>query len=62
MGLRKKLEEIAMAVTFAEAGDFDTARQIMGEERYFREKYLQGRAGQNKGPEKRISAVRPRPE
>lgn len=35
MGLRKKLEDIAMAITFAEAGDFDTARQIMGEERTF---------------------------
>jgi DNA-binding response OmpR family regulator len=27
-----KLEELSMAVTFAEAGEFDTARQIMEEE------------------------------
>jgi|GEM_PF-3521821 hypothetical protein len=31
MGLMKKLEDIFSAVAFAEAGEFDTARQILKE-------------------------------
>ena len=31
-GLTKKLERIFMAVSFAEAGEFDTARDILREE------------------------------
>jgi len=31
-GLARKLEKIFMAATFAEAGEFDTAREIMRQE------------------------------
>jgi len=32
-GLVKKLENMFVAATFAEAGEFDTARDILGEKR-----------------------------
>ena len=48
MGIREKLERIMMAITFAEAGEHDTAREVMREEKRLRKS-------------KRVSR-RPRPE
>ena len=33
MGIREKLEKIMMAITFAEAGEHDTAREFLREEK-----------------------------
>ena len=33
MGIRKKLERIMMAITFAEAGEHDKAREFLREEK-----------------------------
>ena len=41
MGLREKVERIMMAITFAEAGQQDTAREFLrGEKRLRKEKRL----------------------
>jgi hypothetical protein len=48
MGIREKVERIMMAITFAEAGEHDTAREFMREEKRLRKS-------------KRVSR-RPRPE
>jgi len=37
MGIREKLERIMMAITFAEAGEHDKAREFLREEKRLRE-------------------------
>ncbi len=49
MGFREKLERIMMAITFAEAGEHDSAREFLKEEKRQRKS-------------KRVSSRRPRPE
>lgn len=34
MGLRKKLENLMVAITFAEAGESETAREVLGREKH----------------------------
>jgi hypothetical protein len=41
MGLKETLEKVLLAVTFAEAGEFDTARPLMRKEKYVWNKFLQ---------------------
>jgi Na+/phosphate symporter len=36
MGIREKIERIMMAITFAEAGEHDTARKFMRDEKRVR--------------------------
>ncbi|MEW6326391.1 MAG: hypothetical protein AB1487_02160 [Thermodesulfobacteriota bacterium] len=59
MGFKKIWENMMLAATFAEAGEFETARQIMGEERYLRDKYAGPRVGQRPLEEKRVTTDRP---
>ena len=49
MSIREKLERIMLAITFAEAGEHDSAREFLKEEKR-----------QHKS--KRVSSRRPRPE
>ncbi len=49
MGFREKLERIMMAITFAEAGEHDSAREFLKEEKRQRKS-------------KRVSSRRPRAE
>ena len=49
MSIREKIERIMLAITFAEAGDHDSAREFLKEEKRPRES-------------KRVSRRRPRPE
>ena len=49
MSIREKIERIMLAITFAEAGDHDSAREFLKEEKRQR-------------ASKRVSRRRPRPE
>ncbi len=60
MGLRKRLEDMALAITFAEVGEFDEARRIMCEEQYIQDKFLEGRTDQRRRvKEERTSVNQP---
>ena len=49
MSIREKIERIMLAITFAEAGDHESAREFLKEEKRQRKS-------------KRVSSRRPRPE
>jgi len=55
MGIREKLERIMMAITFAEAGEHDKAREFMREEKRVRKSK---RASRRPRPELRAPSAR----
>ena len=55
MGIREKLERIMMAITFAEAGEQDTAREFLIEEKRVRKSK---RASRRPRPELRAPSAR----
>ncbi len=54
-GLGKKFEKLMMAVTFAEAGEHETAREIMRED----DEHIDKRADLSKRPQKGLRASPP---
>ena len=52
MGLREKIERIMVAITFAEAGEHDTAREIMNREK----RMDQSRRVDRRSPRKELRA------
>ena len=55
MGIREKLERMMMAITFAEAGEQDTAREFLKEEKRLRKRK---RASRRPRPQLRAPSAR----